>query len=69
MNKITFDANKYNSLLNDPAISEQHKALIAELLDQAGQLSAENARLRRTLLRVSSSGPRMSSKLKDALYE
>ncbi|WP_019639042.1 hypothetical protein [Paenibacillus fonticola] len=69
MNKITFDEHKYQSLLDDPAMTEQYKELIRELLEQAGQLTAENARLRRALLRASSNGPRMSSKLKDALYE
>lgn len=69
MNKISFDEAKYITLLNDPSISEQQRKLIEELLEAAGQLSTENKRLRRTLLRVSSNGPRMSTKLKDALYE
>lgn len=69
MNIISLDKEKYKTLLNDSTLSEQHRALIEELLETAGQLSAENMRLRRTLLRVSSNGPRMSSKLKDALYE
>lgn len=69
MDKISFDEAKYRTLLHDTSISEQHRVLIEELLEAAGQLSAENMRLRRTLLRVSSNGPRMSTKLKDALYE
>lgn len=69
MNKISLDKEKYTALLNDPTLKEQQRMLIEELLETAGQLSAENIRLRRTLLRVTSNGPRMSSKLKDALYE
>ncbi|GAA0135653.1 hypothetical protein YSY43_24930 [Paenibacillus sp. YSY-4.3] len=69
MNKISLDEQKYKALLDDLSLSEQHRSLIAELLATASQLSAENTRLRRTLLRKSSSGQRMSSKLKDALYE
>ncbi|WHX47448.1 hypothetical protein QNH46_14920 [Paenibacillus woosongensis] len=69
MNKISLDEAKYETLLNDPSLSEQQRSLIAELLETAGQLSAENTRLRRVLLKKSSGGQRMSSKLKDALYE
>lgn len=69
MNKISLDKEKYTALLNDPTLKEQQRMLIEELLETAGQLSAENIRLRRTLLRITSNGPRMSSKLKDALYE
>ncbi|AZK47078.1 hypothetical protein [Paenibacillus lentus] len=69
MNNISFDEEKYKALLHDPSLSEHQRTMIEELLQAAGQLSAENRRLRRTLLRVSSSGPRMSTKLKDALYE
>ncbi|WP_055107700.1 hypothetical protein [Paenibacillus ihumii] len=69
MNKASLNEAKFETLLNDPSLKEQHRELIAELLSTARQLSAENTRLRRTLLKKSSGGQRMSSKLKDALYE
>lgn len=60
----------YRTMLDHTEISEQDKALIRELIEQLEKLDAENGRLRRTLLRVSSKNEsKMSSKLKDALYE
>ncbi|WP_433946364.1 hypothetical protein [Paenibacillus sp. SN-8-1] len=42
---------------------------LAELQAQIDQLKAENARLRTALLKASASPSKMSSKLRDALYE
>lgn len=42
---------------------------LAELQAQIDQLKAENARLRTALLKASTSPSKMSSKLRDALYE
>lgn len=61
---------QYRILLEHTGISEQDKMVIGELIGQVEKLTAENGRLRRTLLRVSSKNEsKMSSKLKDALYE
>lgn len=61
---------QYNQLLEHTGISEQDKVIIRQLIEQVETLTAENGRLRRTLLRVSSKNEsKMSSKLKDALYE
>lgn len=60
----------YRTMLDHTEISEQDKVLIRELIEQVEELTAENGRLRRTLLRVSSKNEsKMSSRLKDALYE
>ncbi|GGH25028.1 hypothetical protein [Paenibacillus segetis] len=60
----------YRTMLEHTGISEQDKVLINQLIEQVEKLTAENGRLRRTLLRVSSKNEsKMSSKLKDALYE
>lgn len=52
--------------------SDQDEGLneeISALKEQVEQLKAENARLRKALLKASTSHPKMSSKLRDALYE
>lgn len=50
--------------------SEEDRRRIRELIETVENLSSENARLRKTILRLSAgSSPRMSSKLRDALYE
>ncbi|NWL87385.1 hypothetical protein DMN77_07185 [Paenibacillus sp. 79R4] len=47
-----------------------NKQWIGELIDQLQQLEEENKRLKKTILRLSAKhNPRMSTKLKDALYE
>ncbi|MDQ0088199.1 hypothetical protein J2T12_001605 [Paenibacillus anaericanus] len=72
MSVNTDDVNweQYNQLLEHTEIPEQDKVVIRQLIEQVETLTAENGRLRRTLLRVSSKNEsKMSSKLKDALYE
>ncbi len=57
-------------LLQHPALSKEEQGLIRELIEKMENLNAENVRLRKTILRLSSgNSPRMSSKLRDALYE
>ncbi|MNJ01127.1 hypothetical protein D3C73_1606560 [compost metagenome] len=57
-------------LLQHPALNKEEQDLIKELIDKTQSLNAENVRLRKTILRLSAgSSPRMSSKLRDALYE
>lgn len=57
-------------LLQHPALNKEEQDLIKELIEKTQSLNAENVRLRKTILRLSAgSRPRMSSKLRDALYE
>ncbi|MFB5268351.1 hypothetical protein ACE41H_16435 [Paenibacillus enshidis] len=49
-------------------LSSETEALVNDMLEQLEMLEQRNAALRRSL-RSSSKTPRMSSKLKDALYE
>ncbi|GGJ10430.1 hypothetical protein [Paenibacillus hunanensis] len=48
--------------------TEDHDAL-QQLLDTVQQLQADNKRLRTALVKANSKKPKMSSRLKDALYE
>lgn len=60
----------YREMLEQADVEEAMRQQILELIDRYEQVSAENARLRKALLRVSShNGSRMSTKLKEALYE
>ncbi|WP_334071667.1 hypothetical protein [Paenibacillus sp. A14] len=53
-----------------PGLEREERELIREAMQELADLRAENERLRKTILRLrSASTPRMSSKLKDALYE
>ncbi|MFM9279051.1 hypothetical protein [Paenibacillus jiagnxiensis] len=49
-------------------LSSEAEALVNDMLEQLDMLEQRNTALRRSL-RNSSKTPRMSSKLKDALYE
>ncbi|MFB5675487.1 hypothetical protein ACE3NQ_01920 [Paenibacillus terreus] len=49
-------------------LSSEAEALVNDMLEQVDMLEQRNTALRRSL-RSSSKAPRMSSKLKDALYE
>ncbi|MEF2964438.1 hypothetical protein V3851_01235 [Paenibacillus sp. M1] len=65
-----FNPTPYRQLLLHPGLGEEERALVRELLEKAEQISAENLRLRKTIQRLSSANsPKMSSKLRDALYE
>lgn len=51
-------------------LSVECKEMIDELINHVQILTAENIRLRKALVRANAArSPRMSSKLKDALYE
>ncbi|WP_410768276.1 hypothetical protein [Fontibacillus sp. BL9] len=57
-------------LLQHPGLNQEEQNLVRELIVKVESLSAENVRLRKTILRqTSGNSPRMSSKLRDALYE
>lgn len=61
---------EYKEWLTKAGFAEDDNVRIKELVAKLEQLSAENIRLRKALLRASShNGSRMSTKLKDALYE
>ncbi|MGG6309695.1 hypothetical protein [Paenibacillus macerans] len=65
-----FDLAAYREKLEQADLGEAERGLIGELIAQLELVTAENLRLRKALLRASSQhGSRMSSKLKDALYE
>ena len=60
----------YRDMLGQMKESDSNKQWIVELIDQLQQLEEENKRLKKTILRLSAKhNPRMSTKLKDALYE
>lgn len=63
------DFTKFEAVLEDERMLPEHKQLVSELLSQAQQLQAENGRLRKAVLFHAQKGSRMSTKLKDALYE
>lgn len=63
------DLTKFEAILADERLLPEHKELISQLLSQAQQLQAENGRLRKAVLFHTQKGSRMSTKLKDALYE
>lgn len=56
-------------LLSKSSLDEGSIEIIEQVFAQLGLVTAENIRLRKALLRVSASQPKMSTKLKDALWE
>lgn len=60
---------RYEELQTRGKLDESAQALFAELVAEAERLQASNLTLRRTILRSSSKESRMSTKLRDALYE
>ena len=53
-----------------PGLDQEERERIREAIQELADLRAENERLRKTVVRLRSANtPRMSSKLKDALYE
>ncbi|GIO83639.1 hypothetical protein J25TS5_05710 [Paenibacillus faecis] len=53
-----------------PGLDQEERERIREAIQELSDLRAENERLRKTVVRLRSANtPRMSSKLKDALYE
>lgn len=60
----------YRELLEGTNLEENQRQALMELIQRYEQLRAENARLRKALLRANAhQGSRMSTKLKEALYE
>lgn len=60
----------YRELLEGAELEENQRQALLELIECYEQLRAENARLRKALLRANAQqGSRMSTKLKEALYE
>lgn len=65
-----FDSAAYRKMLEQAPLEEEKRLALLELVDHVEQVTAENARLRKALLRASShNASRMSTKLKEALYE
>lgn len=64
------DSTAYREMLEQASLEEEKRKALLELIDRFDQVTAENARLRKALLRASShNASRMSTKLKEALYE
>ncbi|MEK4112418.1 hypothetical protein ABIC86_003326 [Paenibacillus sp. DS2363] len=66
---LTSLQERYESLKEQGSLNEAAQALFAELFAEAERLQASNLTLRRTILKSSSKESRMSTKLRDALYE
>ncbi|MDK8192475.1 hypothetical protein QP794_20530 [Paenibacillus sp. UMB7766-LJ446] len=60
---------RYERLKGQSALDEAAQTLFADLFAEAERLQASNLTLRRTILKSSSKESRMSTKLRDALYE
>lgn len=66
----TFDPAAYREMLEQVQLEEEKRQALLELIEHLEQVTAENTRLRKALLRASSPNTsRMSTKLKEALYE
>lgn len=58
------------SLMERPGLDQEEREKLCEAIQELTDLRTENERLRKTVVRLRSANtPRMSSKLKDALYE
>lgn len=67
---INLKLEKYKELLGQMDEADSRRKWVGELIEQLQSLEEENIRLKKTILRISAkNSPRMSSKLKDALYE
>ncbi|WP_315793079.1 hypothetical protein [Paenibacillus sp. BIC5C1] len=60
---------RYERLKRQSDLDEAALALFADLFAEAERLQTSNLTLRRTILKSSSKESRMSTKLRDALYE
>ncbi|KQY87683.1 hypothetical protein ASD24_07555 [Paenibacillus sp. Root52] len=60
---------RYNRLMEQAVLDETTQIFIADLLSEVEKLQTSNVALRRTILKSSSKESRMSTKLRDALYE
>lgn len=66
---LTSLKQRYEDLNKAGKLDDAAQALFTELLTEAERLHASNLTLRRTILKSSSKESRMSTKLRDALYE
>ncbi|MCM3136026.1 hypothetical protein M3629_24960 [Paenibacillus polysaccharolyticus] len=66
---LTSLKQRYEELNEQGKLDEAARTLFTELLKEAERLQASNLTLRRTILKSSSKESRMSTKLRDALYE
>ncbi|WP_458464031.1 hypothetical protein [Paenibacillus sp.] len=60
---------RYERLKEQASLDEAAQTLFEELFAEAERLQASNLTLRKTILKSSSKESRMSTKLRDALYE
>ncbi len=56
-------------LLLEKRLGTEESEAVQNLLDTVQRLQAENKRLRTALVKANNNKPKMSSRLKDALYE
>ncbi|WP_169823426.1 hypothetical protein [Paenibacillus yonginensis] len=63
------DSSVDKLLAGHPEWDEAARELIIQLHSDVQALTAENKRLRKALLAQRAKGPKMSTKLRDALYE
>ncbi|AWB45081.1 hypothetical protein DCC85_13175 [Paenibacillus sp. CAA11] len=68
-NEKTSEISEYMTESEISKLDEHMQTVIRDMLQEIHDLRAENSRLRKALLRASSQQPKMSSKLRDALYE
>ncbi|MFD1885151.1 hypothetical protein [Paenibacillus wenxiniae] len=61
--------SQIDQLLKQGQLPKEDSAALQQLLDAVQHLEAENKRLRTALVKANSKKPKMSSRLKDALYE
>ncbi|WP_054957194.1 hypothetical protein [Paenibacillus dakarensis] len=62
-------ANEAKKLKEEEQLSPEATKLIDQLLEELETLARQNVNLRKAALKATSKQSRMSSKLKDALYE
>ncbi len=67
--EASFVIAQVEQLLLEKRLGMEESEAVRSLLDTVQQLQAENKRLRTALVKANKSKPKMSSRLKDALYE
>ncbi|WP_322905459.1 hypothetical protein [Paenibacillus campi] len=68
-NDIQSAVDQMEQLLHQQRLSMEEEDAVQQLLNTIVQLQADNKRLRTALVKANSTKPKMSSRLKDALYE
>lgn len=61
--------SQVEQLLQQGQLRAEDSVALQQLLDTVEELQTENKRLRTALVKANSKKPKMSSRLKDALYE